>query len=90
MATASSAQTGRAAGQLHVGPAAAPGSHLPDPLQRFGRADEHCRRVPLAPGDDVEAVVHPVDEVDVRMGGRTYSCMGVLYNQMLPYSSGLR
>jgi hypothetical protein len=36
-----------------------------DALQRFQRPDEHRRWIPLPLGDDVEAVMEAIDQVDV-------------------------
>ena len=45
-------------------------AHLVEALQRFDRAHEDRGRAAGRFGDDIEAVVHPVNKVHVRMAGR--------------------
>ena len=61
------ARRGLAAGRMQRRPAV---THQVQAVQRFDGADEDRGRVAGRFGDDVEAVVHPVDKVHVGMTGR--------------------
>src|SRR5690348_7997492 len=43
---------------------------LGDTRQRLQAANQNCRRIAHWPGDEVEAVMHPVDEVNIGIAGR--------------------
>ena len=45
-------------------------------IERFGRADEHGLCFASFTRDNIEHVVHPVDEVDVRMTSRAEHDLG--------------
>jgi len=58
-------QTPRPGGHQARGGAA--GIHGVDPFDRLERPDEHRRGIADRPGHDVQAAVHAVHEIDVRM-----------------------
>jgi hypothetical protein len=57
----------RSAGQIAIRTARSVATHGIYPLQRFKCPDEYRRRGALWFGDDVEAMVHAIDQVDVSM-----------------------
>jgi len=64
------AGNGSVSGELAASQATQPRlAHLLNPFQRLDRADENCGRRPGRFGDDIEAVVHPVDKVHVGDAG---------------------
>src|SRR5690348_5965610 len=61
-------QLARTVGQiLDPSRAGAPPAHARDPLQRLQSPDQHASRAALRFGNNVEALVHAVDQVDIGM-----------------------
>ena len=69
-------QPPRARAELAVGPAAAPGAHLLDPMGRLEGADQDRGRLALRFGDRVEQAVDAVGEVDVGAPRRAEQRLG--------------
>ena len=64
------AQPARPRGQGEVVPISPQPTHLLHPLQWLQCPDQYRRRESLPLGDHIQAVVHPIDEVDVSMPWR--------------------